>query len=275
MPSSSKEFVREVIRVEVDKGFLYVPSKAVDLMPVQKGKISVVVAGADKSLDATYNPDTRRIYGLTAAFRSIGAQAKTRIRLSYLSTNRYELASYREHGDEESHPPASPLDLSALNSREKGDIVEDRIKDLIVLHGQGLLSVYRPVTDTKGVDMLVVKDGAFHPLFIQVKSRFVLHQKKNFLMDIGANFTPHPSFYVVGAYFDPTLIELSRYLLFVPTQHLVKKGTQVQARGKKRYRVTTPLTLETKSKWRPYIIEKTELASKLLELFSQIDRFIK
>ena len=41
-----------------------------------------------------------------------------------------------------------------------------------------------------------------------------------------------------------------------------------------RYRVTTQLNPESKSKWAKYIIRKSELANKLLEKFEEMARYI-
>ena len=80
----------------------------------------------------------------------------------------------------------------------KGNIVEDRIKELIILYGQGLLNVYKPVVDNRGIDLIVIREGVFMPIFLQVKSRFNAAEKETLLIDVNdKTFNPHHSFYIV------------------------------------------------------------------------------
>lgn len=257
---------------------MYVPVSGADVMPTEAGDISLRAEGKDEPLRVKYNPKTRRIYGLTGWYRSIGAEAGTRVLVGRISGQVYGIskASVREKKGKPERPPTL-IDLSGLLSREKGDIVEDRIKDLILLHGQGLLSVFKPVTDARGVDLVVVKSGIFQPIFLQVKSRFKLLKSGSFLMDIRGNFQAHHAFYVVGAHFDTAELEIAPHLLLVPTEILVKKARRVKAKSETlfRYRVVTALSPDTRSKWKPYVIEKSELANKLLEKFTEIERYIR
>jgi len=41
------------------------------------------------------------------------------------------------------------------------------------------LSVYKPVTDSEGIDLIVVKNGVFQPVFLQVKARFNLQKAED------------------------------------------------------------------------------------------------
>ena len=168
------------------------------------------------------------------------------------------------------------IDLSGLSSTSKGDIVEDRIKELILLYGQGLLSVYKPVSDTEGIDLIVVKNGIFQPIFIQVKGRFNLQRNRAIIADIRLkSFNPHHSYYVVIAYFNPNTLELDEHILFIPTEDIKEKAVIVNTKYGQRYRVTIHLNPESKSKWAKYIIKKSELADKLIEKFEEMTKYLK
>jgi len=168
------------------------------------------------------------------------------------------------------------FDPSDLSSTTKGDIVEDRIKEQILLYGQGLLSVYKPVTDSEGVDLIVVKSGCFHPVFIQVKGRFKLQEDGAFLCDVRMKtFKHHPSYFIVGAYFNPINSELHDKLLFIPTEIIEKEGQKVITKTGPRSRVISRLSSETHGKWARYIIDKKELANKILDEIAEIEKRLR
>ena len=168
-----------------------------------------------------------------------------------------------------------PVDISGLSSTSKGDIVEDRVKELILLKGQGLLSVYKPVTDTEGIDLIIVKNGMFQPIFLQVKSRFNL-QRNSFITNINKKtFNPHHSYFVVGAYFDLSSMELFNNLLLIPSNDIAKKTNAITLKNRIIYSIVSPLILESKSKWSEYLTNKNELTNKLIEKFEEMSKYIK
>lgn len=271
-------FTRRLIPVEIKLGFINIPAHGVELMPDKSGQIEVYLGNEKTTL--RYNADYKRIFGLTKWYKDHGIKATDEIVIDKLKENTYRFTLKRETigaTEEKSTRGAEDLiDLSGLSSMAKGDIVEDRIKELILLHGQGLMSVYKPVSDTEGIDLIVVKNGMFHPIFLQVKSRFTLTSNGSFIMDIRMKtFNPHHAYYVVGAYFNPEKLEIDDHILFIPTKDLEKSATVVNARNEKRYRVTTKLSPDSHSRWRSYIIKKTELAERLIEKFSEMSDYLK
>ena len=165
--------------------------------------------------------------------------------------------------------------LATPTAVSKGDIVEDRVKELILLKGQGLLSVYKPVTDTEGIDLIVVKNGMFQPIFLQVKSRFNL-QRNSFITNINKKtFNPHHSYFVVGAYFDLSSMELFNNLLLIPSNDIAKKTNAITLKNRIIYSIVSPLILESKSKWSEYLTNKNELTNKLIEKFEEMSKYIK
>lgn len=185
--------------------------------------------------------------------------------------------SYSRSSEKEQEEAKEIIDLSDLSTQAKGDIVEERIKELLVLYGQGILSVYKPVTDTEGIDLILVKNGQFHPIFLQIKGRYNLHQDRSLILSVKVKtFNPHSNYYVVGAFFNPKTLEIEENLLLIPSKDLVKNAIVVSSkRNGDLYRVVSSIDNNSNGKWTKYIVKKTELASKLFEKFSQIEEQLK
>ena len=60
---------------------------------------------------------------------------------------------------------------STLMSVQKGNIVEARVSELVLLYGANL-SCYRPLTDDEGIDLIVKEKGSLKSIYIQIKSNF-------------------------------------------------------------------------------------------------------
>lgn len=267
--------IRQLIPIEIKLGFINIPSYGVALMPDEKTRIKVKLAGKEKDLQ--YNAKLRRIFGLTSWYREQGAQPKDEVEIHKLAENHYEFKLKRKSEElSKTEEREDLVDLSGLTSQAKGDIVEDRVKELILLHGQGLLSVYKPVTDTEGIDLIVVRNGQFHPLFLQVKGRYNLHQGRSLILSVKERtFTPHLSFFVIGVFFNPEKLELDENILLIPSTDLAKKASTAKAKNGDWYRIVSSISEEYTGKWSNYLIKKDELATKLIEKFEEMHQYIK
>ena len=167
--------------------------------------------------------------------------------------------------------------VNALFREAKGDIVEDRIKELVLLYGQGLLNIYKPTNDTEGIDLIVVKNGVYQPLFLQVKSNYKLHGGRNLLVQVGdRTLHPHHTLFVVGAYFNPKELEINDKLIFIPSEIVHKEGQKVKLSGTNTgHRVTVSLKDGSTAKFTEYLVKKTDFVNKLLEKFKEIERYYK
>lgn len=268
------QFVRKLIAVEIKLGFLSIPAYGMELMPDKKIAINVDLDGGEKQL--SYNPQHRRIFGLTSWYKKHAAKAGDEVSLTKIGENRYSFSfgkgavksQTREKEGEE-------FDLSGLSSQAKGNIVEDRVKELLLLHGQGLLSVYRPVTDTEGIDLIIVKNGQFHPIFLQSKGRFGLYGGRSLILRIKVKtFTPHENFYVIGSFFDPKTLEIHDNLVLIPSEEIAKAST-VKTKNGEWYNVVASVKDNSGDKWAKYLVKKTDLADKLLGKFEEIGRYVK
>jgi hypothetical protein len=267
-----KKFVRKLIDVEIKLGFLHIPAAGIEMMPEKDTKIAVAIEGKENQL--TYNAKHKRIFGLVRWYKAHNVRVGDEV-VFEKDGSKYVL-SFKDKSQETPLKEAETLlDISGLSSQAKGDIVEERIKELIVLQGQGLLSVYRPVTDTQGVDLVVTKAGMFQPIFLQIKGRFNVEKRGYFLMDINKKtFTPHHSYFVVGAYFNPQKVEIDENVLLVPSIE-VEKGPVVKSARGESLRIQNHLSPDSQGRWAPFLIKKTDLANKLLEKFEEMARYIK
>ena len=276
---NNQSFIRTLIVKEVELGFLYIDSKARTVFPKDSENVRVKLGNSPKIHNLKYNAKHNRIFGLVSWFRSNNLIAKSQIAISADDDGIIQLQVLEAPIDEPKYTPdeiEEIVDLSGLSSMAKGDIVEDRIKEIILLYGQGSLSVYKPVSDSEGIDLIVVKNGVFQPLFIQVKGRFKLHNDRTFIADVRMKtFNPHHSYFVVGAYFNPISFEINDHILFVPSKVVKKVGTIINARGEERYRITTNILKPSKSKWAEYIISKQGLVEAILDKFDEMEKYLK
>jgi len=267
-----KKFIRKLIDVEIKLGFLHIPAKGIEMMPDKDGKIPVEVDGKDHEL--TYNAKHKRVFGLVRWYKAHKTKVGDEV-VFEKSGSKYSLSFKAKVKESPLEEAETLVDISGLSSQAKGDIVEERIKELIVLQGQGLLSVYRPVTDTQGVDLVVTKAGMYQPIFLQIKGRFNVEKRGYFLMDINKKtFTPHHSYFVVGAYFNAQKMEIDENVLLVPSLE-VEKGTVVKSAKRECIRVQNYLSPDSQGKWSPFLIKKTDLANKLLEKFEEMAKYIR
>jgi len=270
------QYQRKIIGVEKKLGFLYIPAQGQEYMPAHTSKVSVLLEGEPASTLLSYNADHKRIFGLTNWYNknNILAGAILNVELTKeqlkLSIAKSEISNeYTEDGED-------LIDLSGLSSGAKGNIVEDRIKELILLYGQGLLNVYKPVVDNRGIDLVVMKNGFFYPIFIQVKSRFNAVKKGSILIDVGENtFSVHNSFYIVGAAFNPATLEMEDRILFIPSKDYEANSTNISVSGKNKKRFTVSLKHDTIAKGAKYFIKKSELVDRLMEKFEEMGKYYK
>jgi hypothetical protein len=270
----AERFVRKLIAVETRLGFLYVPAAFVEMMPSRGGKTVVVTDGDHRSL--TYSAEHRRIFGLTTWYKKLGLKAGDQVLVEKKSDKIWLSATKDVDEIREEEGEREPQDLSGLSSQAKGDIVEDRIKEMVLLQSQGLLSVYRPVTDTQGIDLVVVRNGFFQPLFIQVKGRYNVEKAGHFLMDINQKtFVVHGSFFVIGASFNPGRLELDDHILLVPSHEIPKGAAKLKSGKREVFRVQSKLNPDSQGRWAKFVIAKSDLVSQLMDKFEEMEKYFK
>ncbi len=276
MSEKATRYLRKIIAVEKKLGFLYVPAEAAEFLPEGK-KLNIYLEGESTAKELSYNPEHRRIFGLTEWYNKMDIQAESILDVN-ISEEKIQIHLSKEMDlveDEETETDEKKvIDISGLSSVAKGNIVEDRIKELILLYGQGLLNVYRPVIDNDGVDLIVLKSGSFSPIFIQVKSRYNVKENGQLILTLSGNtFTPHHSFFLLGASFNPKTLELDDRILFIPSEKVNEMA--VKLKHKNKLRVVAFLNEESKSQWSPYMINKKDLVGILIEKFEEMAKYYK
>ncbi|MDR6571036.1 hypothetical protein [Chitinophaga ginsengisegetis] len=276
METSIIKYQRKIIGVERKLGFLYISAQGQEFLPSETSKVLVALAGISKTLELSYNADYKRIFGLTNWYNKNNISAGSILDIE-LTKERIKLSVAKsEIVIRDTEEGTDLVNLSGLSSGVKGNIVEDRIKELILLYGQGLLNVYKPVVDNRGIDLIVMKNGFFYPIFIQVKSRFNAVKKGSILIDVGKNtFSVHNSFYIVGAAFNPTTLEMEDRILFIPSKDYETNSTAISVNGKNKRRFTVSLKDGTTAKGAKYFIKKSDLVERLMEKFEEMGKYYK
>lgn len=275
-----KKDFRKIIAKEIELGFLRVPAGLRGYFSGLGDKVVCVIDG--KSKDLTYNSKYGRLFGLVSYFRKNEATPNDVVEFEIKDDNRVFLNYKKIKEIEKEIIPIEISDaeeiinVSELPSQTKGNIVEQRIAELILLYGQGLLNVYKPISDIEGIDLIVVKKGIFQPIFIQVKGRYNL---RNGNIQIGVkydNFIAHHTFFVVAAYFNPKEIDISDYLIFIPSEDF-KNKTNIVNKGKDnaKYVLSSKLNKEYNGRFSGFVIKKENLVNKIFEKFKEIEKYIK
>ncbi|MDX1718605.1 MAG: hypothetical protein R3353_00450 [Salegentibacter mishustinae] len=277
MKNNTITYQRQLIGVEIKLGFLYVPAQARDLLPNENEKVQVLLEGDTKAKEKSYNADYNRIFGLTPFFKkhklSKGDILSVQVSESLIKV---ELAKNTIIEDQEETEQEDLIDISGLSSQAKGNIAEDRVKEIILLNSQGLLNVYRPVIDTRGIDMIVLKEGVFLPIYIQVKSRFQVKKKDQLILTIAKNtFKQHHANYLVGISYEPDSAEIGEDILFMPSKKVIEMASTVQNNGKEYYRIQVTYSKAKSSKYKKYFMSKQDFVESLLEKFETMSEMIK
>lgn len=272
---------RRLIAKEIELGFLRIPVKMKSYFPKENGDVEFIVNSKNQKLH--FNAKYSRIFGLVNFFRNNEASPndivkfeidtfKNQIRLFFIKADSYE----RAMSSIDEHEANEIVNISDLSTQAKGNIVEQRIAELILLYGQGMLNVYKPIADIEGIDLIILKKGVFQPVFIQVKSRFNLRNGQLQISLKKEKLKPHHTFFVVGAYFDSKKVDVHDHLVFIPTIEFAKIATVVRRDTEDALLVlTTRLASENNGRYSDYIIKKANLVNKIFEKFAEIEKYIK
>ena len=160
-----------------------------------------------------------------------------------------------------------------ISSKQKGDIAEGRIAELISLYGDTALSCYRPISDDEGIDLIVKEKGSLKTMYVQVKSRFgetvggpfVAHVKQKAISE-------HYSRAVIFCFFDTEEGDLWNYLWFIPAPDLIKNAPLIN--NKKygpMYSFVSGRQRRETNKWDSFLIDKRDLANVIIAQMKRIN----
>jgi len=156
-----------------------------------------------------------------------------------------------------------------VSTKQKGDIAEARITELVTLYGDTTLSCYKPISDDEGIDLIVKEKGSLKTMYIQIKSRFGDNPDEIFTATIKASgVVDNYSMAVVFCFFDTEEGDIWDYLWFVPAPDLIKHANKLNdgsmfgfVAGRKK---------KESNKWDNYLIDKRDLANQIIAQMKRI-----
>ena len=156
-----------------------------------------------------------------------------------------------------------------VSTKQKVDIAEARIAELIALYGDTTLSCYKPISDDEGIDLIVKEKGSLKTMYIQIKSRFGDNPDGIFTATTQAvTAVDNYSTAVVFCFFDTEEGDLWDFLWFVPAPDLLKLANKLDS-GKLLGFVAGRKKKES-NKWDNYLIDKRDLANQIIAQMKRI-----
>lgn len=157
----------------------------------------------------------------------------------------------------------------AVSTKQKGDIAEARIAELITLYGDTCLSCYKPISDDEGLDLIVKEKGSLKTLYIQIKSRFGNNPDEIFTATTKTkSIVDNYSMAMIFCYFDVEDGDLWDYLWFVPAPDFIKMSNQLA--GGKSLGFVAGRKKKDSNKWDRFLIDKRSLANAILNQMKRI-----
>ena len=157
-----------------------------------------------------------------------------------------------------------------VNSQQKGNIGESRVAELLTLYGNEGLSCYRPVSDDEGIDIIVKKRSTLDSAYIQVKTTFGPSNGRGFVATVkDKNLITKSRMLYVFVYFDTTEGDLFDYIFCVPGPEFAKL-TETEDNKNNQRTFTVSLNNPENSKYSEFMIEKRELANKVIEYLDRL-----
>ena len=157
---------------------------------------------------------------------------------------------------------------TGISSRQKGDIAEARVAELVTLYGETSLSCYKPISDDEGIDLIVKQKGNLKTMYIQIKSRFGSSEDIYTATVKAANVLDNYSMALVFCFFDTDKVDVWDYVWFVPSPDFLKLANKLQ-NGEMLGFVAGRGRCES-NKWDEYLIDKRDLASEILNQMKRI-----
>lgn len=150
-----------------------------------------------------------------------------------------------------------------ISSKQKGDIAEARIAELVTLYGDTSLSCYKPISDDEGIDLIVKEKGTLKTCYIQIKSRFGDNPDGIFTATVKAkSVADNYQMSFVFCFFDTEKGDVWDYVWFVPAPDFVRLANKLQ--GGQMYGFVAGRQRNETNKWDSYLIDKRDLANSII-----------
>lgn len=155
-----------------------------------------------------------------------------------------------------------PLISKSVSTKQKGDIAEARIAELITLYGETELSCYRPISDDEWIDLIVKEKWTLRTMYFQIKSRFTTDVSKIFTATVKKSWVLQKySMWLIFCDFDISTGDLRDYVRYIPAPDFIKYGNDLQDH----YGFVAGRWRKEDNKRDMYLIEKRDLANKIVE----------
>ncbi len=156
-----------------------------------------------------------------------------------------------------------------LNSKQKGDIGEARVAELITLYGHEGLTCYKPISDDEGIDLIVKRRGKLEVAYIQVKTTYG-YKDRGFVATVKEkNVVNKARMFLVFIYFDLSEGDLFDQAFCIPAPEFLKLTKNKKKKTADRV-FTVGLKHPDSSKYAEFMVEKRELANKLIEYLDRL-----
>lgn len=156
-----------------------------------------------------------------------------------------------------------------VSSKQKGDIAEARIAELVTLYGDTTLSCYKPVSDDEGIDLIVKEKGSLKTMYIQIKSRFGNNPDEIFTATAKASgVMDNYSMATVFCFFDTEEGDIWDYVWFVPAPDFIKLANKLN--GGSMFGFVAGRKRKESNKWDQYLIDKRDLANAIIAQMNRI-----
>jgi len=156
-----------------------------------------------------------------------------------------------------------------VSTKQKGDITEARIAELVTLYGDTTLSCYKPISDDEGIDLIVKEKGSLKTMYIQIKSRFGDNPDEIFTATTKTTgVSDNYSMAIVFCFFDTEEGDLWDYLWFVPAPDLIKLANKLD--GGRLLGFVAGRKKKESNKWDNYLIDKRDLANQIIAQMKRI-----
>ncbi len=157
----------------------------------------------------------------------------------------------------------------SLNTKQKGDIAEARVAELLTLYGDEGLTCYRPISDDEGLDIIAKRRDNLEVVYIQVKSSYG-YKDRGFVSTVKEkNIVNKERMILVFVYFDLSDGDLFDQIFCIPAPDFLRLTANEDKKPGERV-FTVGLRNPDKSKYSEYMIEKRELANRIIELMDKL-----
>ena len=157
----------------------------------------------------------------------------------------------------------------SLNTKQKGDIAEARVAELLTLYGDEGLSCYRPISDDEGIDIIAKRREKLEVVYIQVKSSYG-YKDRGFVSSVKEKqIINKERMIMVFVYFDLSSGDLFDQIFCIPAPDFLRLTVNEDKKPGERV-FTVGLRNPDKSKYAEFMIEKRELANRIIEIMDKL-----